>query len=1089
MTESPEKFGELLTKALHRIRSLNPKKKFAIIQDELGYALGKEGQSAIYYWRKGNIPSIMNVEKLARELVKQGGLLNRKQLDIFLRCADYPNVTILCDELFPTPPSSELESVLVTASLTTDRLIWEEIHGICTNITENRMATVRHKYHQELYLQRDKTRQAFENFLVSDKRCFVLTGKSGVGKSNFLLALEQEFQHSPHKICILMYDGANLPVIEASITEGITQDFNDRLLAMGRGKIEEVWSEIAQLSEMKNRLIVLCVDAINENAQAKELLRQLNELVQRPWPWLKVVFSSRPETWQTIKRGVRLAEALYYKDEETKTLGVELEPFTYSEQLKPFSRQELPATYAKYQQAFRLKTRYEDLQSETRELLRDPLSLRLVAETYIDQEVPTRLKTIELITRYIDALLLSERLQETDLQFLEKWLVPLMVDHKDYANTIPLTDIILINDERLGKVDRFGANQASITQALTNLLDTEILVRQSRGREQKIAFKYERFYEYFVGKVFFERLGTQEIWVDKYVGWLTQLPQSPYLWGAIKSCLEQQIRSLPSHAGASLCIQLTQVRNQQMEEILVTALTTYGYDESIKVEQIVEQMLKKERNWLKAFQADETKTAQCPTWKRAAINIASNLKLSRLIEFALTDPSPSVRAVAIRHAFIFWQQEHEAGFKILRILGEKAIRFGGVPIPHILESALGISMLILFDDFSDTETAGNLRQIWRRIIEQLLWVNSNKLHSRVERGKRQLLGVILRLITGFIVRITSETQSNSPLNALELKQFFNKDTNKRRVIVDKLVDFMDTTHTNGDEFQNTLLDLAEERDIFIAFLALTALQKQAFVNSKDILSVVEALFERAIKVEQPGPFGIVVTTGIIIREIEYPKEEWDNFHFYTIKTYLDRFRGQWWSNLHVRRATLLTELCLLESGTFADIPISATAKKYLHQLISDKDYKWIKDIIEWDLRYRGIEAGYLRFAFSVLEMLIDIQDPLITEAITDFLVRTRTYYPNEVDDFMEVNELDEQFIAIVRTRASPETIGDLLGLRALLFWNVRIVGRGKPEFWQKAMWCFRQLPTSRNLEEWFVIVFKVIINEIYDGPVFTDAPG
>ncbi len=70
-----------------------------------------------------------------------------------------------------------------------EKLTWWQLRDICADITRQRMATVRDKYRKELYLQRDKTRQAFEKFLKSEKRCFVLIGKSGVGKSNFLLAL------------------------------------------------------------------------------------------------------------------------------------------------------------------------------------------------------------------------------------------------------------------------------------------------------------------------------------------------------------------------------------------------------------------------------------------------------------------------------------------------------------------------------------------------------------------------------------------------------------------------------------------------------------------------------------------------------------------------------------------------------------------------------------------------------------------------------------------------------------------------------------------------------------------------------------
>ncbi|MBI1878791.1 MAG: hypothetical protein HYR94_11330, partial [Chloroflexi bacterium] len=136
-----------------------------------------------------------------------------------------------------------------------DRLTWWQLRDLCADITGQRMGTVRLKYRRELYLPRDKTSRAFEQFLESDRRCFVLIGKSGVGKSNFLLALGEELQQSRSDLCLLMYDGAHLNVA-SSITGVISQDFDDRLILAGR-RIPQIWHEIAQIEGIEERLVVL----------------------------------------------------------------------------------------------------------------------------------------------------------------------------------------------------------------------------------------------------------------------------------------------------------------------------------------------------------------------------------------------------------------------------------------------------------------------------------------------------------------------------------------------------------------------------------------------------------------------------------------------------------------------------------------------------------------------------------------------------------------------------------------------------------------------------------------------------------------
>jgi len=44
---------------------------------------------------------------------------------------------------------------------------------------------------------------AFDDFLLSEKRGFILVGKSGVGKSNFILALTDDFGESRYDLILM----------------------------------------------------------------------------------------------------------------------------------------------------------------------------------------------------------------------------------------------------------------------------------------------------------------------------------------------------------------------------------------------------------------------------------------------------------------------------------------------------------------------------------------------------------------------------------------------------------------------------------------------------------------------------------------------------------------------------------------------------------------------------------------------------------------------------------------------------------------------------------------------------------------------
>lgn len=105
-------FSVLLTEAIYRIRSLESKhgKSIQMLQDELGYAIGREtGGSAIEHWRKGNVPAqTEEVEALAREIMRRTDL-DRRWLERFLIAGKHPSPALLCDELRPVAGSVQRE--------------------------------------------------------------------------------------------------------------------------------------------------------------------------------------------------------------------------------------------------------------------------------------------------------------------------------------------------------------------------------------------------------------------------------------------------------------------------------------------------------------------------------------------------------------------------------------------------------------------------------------------------------------------------------------------------------------------------------------------------------------------------------------------------------------------------------------------------------------------------------------------------------------------------------------------------------------------------------------------------------------------
>ncbi len=102
MAQTNASFSDLLARAIDRIAFLENKTK-QIVYDELGYALGRQGGSAIQYWiYNKRVPArLEDIENLARAIARRGGWENENDLRRFLENCSHPAVDLLCRQVFP----------------------------------------------------------------------------------------------------------------------------------------------------------------------------------------------------------------------------------------------------------------------------------------------------------------------------------------------------------------------------------------------------------------------------------------------------------------------------------------------------------------------------------------------------------------------------------------------------------------------------------------------------------------------------------------------------------------------------------------------------------------------------------------------------------------------------------------------------------------------------------------------------------------------------------------------------------------------------------------------------------------------------
>ncbi len=982
-----------------------------------------------------------------------------------------------------------------------EKLTWVQLCDLCEKITSHYMATVRGKYHQQLYLQRDTARQHVEAFLADPKkRGFVLVGKSGVGKSNFLLALAEELHQSRDDVCVLMYDGANLPIASSTLTQIISQDFSNRGF-LSRQPLQQVWWEISQIGGIDERLVVVCLDAVNENAQATELLRQLDTLVQSPWPWLKVVLSSRPETWKEIKRGVKLAEVHYYQKPGTETLDVELEPFSYSEEMDPFTPQELPKVYSKYQQEFYLQTPYETLSHELREILRDPLQLRLLAKTYQRQAIPEHVKVSTLIEQYVNAVL-----QRDERRFVENQLVPMMVRERHYNNVITeaeldaaggaLYDMIYSNQQL--------SNGQRMNQTFLNVCDADILVLQEQGTEQRIGFKYERFYEYFTGKRILRLSETQ---ADRYAFFRALVEETtgkkettnrkettgkPFLWGAVRNALVEEAKKPNSETILKLC----RTTQQHMKEMMVNVLITLGLDDPEPVEGILRNLLPQEKQateWRKGRQlvrkTPEALDVPSRNAGRIAVEVASSLGIAWVLQRAALQEDQSLRTAAVRYSYYLWQHDQAQGFAILEHLAQHAVS-GFLPNVLAFEAVFGLSLTIFFDHSRDEAARRRLQSCWRGIIAKLLGLRekAGRWESVVRARIRESL---FSFITTLAFRILREHPWYSMVNNQSLEAFFQLGV-AEKALYRHLVHYLDVQgNYPREQMENDFLTAITMSDILIYLVTDSGLIAHGIASPLAFLPFLKKLFEAAKGDARSYPYLADITDTLHIMLLRDPNLD-ELFAFFleaveVCHTYYARYPQALRSSSYGSPEVLyLGPYIYLQYHRTGSVR-SAWLEKTIQAAFSRGDAAFFETLLTQELTYVGIVRQKPRIALDALALFFkDImktpseRSPEIRKLMQAFLGHLRLYYPDEVDDFLEEQQALHDFRLQVQTNEPAETIGAMVGDKARFF-VIDDVLMDSPNLLAQFMRILETAAEYKNARTWFDYFFREVINLIYGG--------
>jgi hypothetical protein len=933
----------------------------------------------------------------------------------------------------------------------TQRLTWRDLQKIARAISKRRVAGIESKYKRDTYLQRNKAIETFRRFIQSEKVCFVLTGKSGVGKSNFIMSLLDEYPEDHPGVCLLVYNAQALSKTQKELTEIIVEDFNNHNhLRTQPDSVQtnslDFYQIINHIEDIQNKKIILIIDAINESIDANRLFRNINDLVESsPWPWLQVVVTSRPETWRSIKRGVTLAEAYYYREQEQENLFFELKQFTYSQEIKPFEQDELPLVYEKYRKVGKLQSSYTSLSLEVKEIIRDPLMLSLITEIYENQAIPSLVKGSEIFEKYINKLLNEKRLREEDLHFLQTELITLMFKEKSYTNEITYE---IISTAKLSKGESlfssiYSDNQQKgqpMNRTFQNLANADIIELRGEGSQQALRFKYERFYEYFGSQYLTQLFNQSKEPASKYLELINHVPNSPWLWGTARTALVKVFNV----GRYEIALELALTEIPLVKDLLVAALQEYANDTPDQATLLLKRLIKLRAKqdshmwlWWKNRRSHRLKLINA---RRAAIEAAYKAGLVDILIDGLKDSSSSVRATAIQYVVRLWKEkdkkifskqiqgksEHlsQLVFSILENLSGELFSIWKIPRFSILESMVGISCLVWFENHQDITILNQLKEVWKPIFYQF---------SQYIFLLKNLL--IIRTSPVFATLLSHGKEVEHHLNDAELSRFFKLDK-RTKTVFRNLLSYLDPEYGDLADVEADVLQLAQCRNIGTWYLLATLFLRHTERYPERTIPLLQKVFNLTSTVSPPPP-AIALSRDVfryaLSKEQILLHPDWLDFLRESAWTFFDTHHNSFKTEIRSYNYTLIEvyQYNYYRCSGHLDLDFN---NKVIQKLRITKSVNLHRAILLRDIPTTlGFQSVPSKLVIAFLkDILSEMRLNGLQDIKVESLAKIRSFAPEEIDNFLFETEVSQQLRNQIKNK-NIQTLGTLITFRLTSF--------------------------------------------------------
>lgn len=362
------------------------------------------------------------------------------------------------------------------------------------------------KYNRELFVERESLTKELNSFLESDSEIFPLLGEAGQGKTTQLCYWTETLSETD--MGVMIFSGSEFADI--NLENKLKSSFG---WAMHKPVLGLVQS-LANAAGSKDKTVLILIDAINECIEYPNLISDKDgplmlymdiyrTFIEPGYGRFKILFTCRNYTWKNLlmpEISRQNHKGFYNAGKEENTA------------VKGFTDSEVKSAYHIYGDLYQMKTPFNLLPRAITIRMKDPLVLKMSCTNYLGQEFP------ETMSEFTSVALFRKMLQDISVSYAGNRQVEIIreiaghilesYEQGNAIDSIMMSDLktaITTPDSPLHKAASLIFKKDGYSVAFAELLNKPERPILRLVDNEKIQFIYERFLEYMLALIFFER--------------------------------------------------------------------------------------------------------------------------------------------------------------------------------------------------------------------------------------------------------------------------------------------------------------------------------------------------------------------------------------------------------------------------------------------------------------------------------------------------------------------------------------------------------------------------------------------------------